>query len=140
MTFVDDADLRIAWRDGVSIGDAQIDAEHRLLIQRVNELNTGLVSQLGKAEILRRMHRLLDVAATHFANEERLLRDRGYPEAGHHCLAHETLIAELSDAMDKFADTPASLTGLARGLNISGALMEHLAREDMKYRDWFESA
>ena len=85
------------------------------MVQQVNELNAGLVAQLESAEILRLMHRLLDVAATHFANEERLLRDRGYPKAGEHRLVHETLIAELSDAVEKFADTPASLTRLAKG-------------------------
>jgi hemerythrin len=139
MTLVDDSDLQITWRDGLSIGDAKIDVEHRVLVQQVNELNAGLVAQLENAEILRLMHRLLDVAAAHFANEERLLRDRGYPQVGQHRLVHETLIEQLSDAMEKFADAPASLTRLARGLNISRALMEHLAYEDMKYRDWFES-
>ena len=139
MTTIDDSDLQIAWRDGLSVGDAKIDDEHRLLVQRVNELNTGLVAQLGRQEVLRLTRRLLDAAAAHFANEERLLRDRDYPDAEQHHLVHQALIAELFEAMDKFTDTPVSLTWLARGLNFSRALMDHLAHEDMKYRDWFES-
>jgi hemerythrin len=139
MTSIDDTGLEIAWRNGLSLGDAGIDFEHRLLVQRVNELNAGLVARLEAADILRLMHQLLDVAAAHFANEERLLRDRGYPEAEQHHLVHEALIADLIAAMDKFADTPVSLTWLARGLNIPRTLMEHLAHEDMKYRDWIQS-
>ena len=139
MTSIDESDLQIAWRDGLSVGDSTIDGEHRLLVRRVNELNSALVAQLGRPEILRLTRRLLDAAATHFANEERLLRDRGYPEAEQHHLVHEALIADLFEAMDKFTDTPVSLTWLVMGLKFSRALMEHLAHEDMKYRDWFQS-
>ncbi len=139
MTTADETDLEIAWREGLSAGDAQIDREHKQLIGRVNDVIAGLAAEIGQEEILRLMQRLLDTAIAHFTSEERLLRDRGYPDSEQHHVIHERLAAEFYAAMDNFADTPTNLASLAKGLHMSRVLMEHLAREDMKYRDWFHS-
>ena len=139
MTSARAANIRIKWHDGLSVGDARIDREHKKLIRQVNDLNAGLVAQLRREEILRLMQQVLDTAAAHFASEERLLRDNDYPEAEQHHRMHEKLTADFYSAMDNFASTTTSLTWLVKGLSISHALMEHLAREDMKYRDFIHS-
>jgi hemerythrin-like metal-binding protein len=139
MTSTHEPNTLLQWHEGLSVGDAKIDGEHKNLIQRVNDLNTGLVAQASREEILRLIQRVLDTATSHFASEEQLLRDRGYPNADQHRRIHERITAEFYGAMDDFASTPSDLTWLIKGLNISRALMEHLAREDMKYRDFFFS-
>ena len=140
MTSVRATNFRIEWHEGLSVGDARIDREHKKLIQRVNDLNAGLVAQRGREEILRLMQRVLDTATAHFASEERVLRDHEYPATEQHQRKHEKLTADFYSAMDNFANTSTNLTWLVKGLNISRALMEHLAREDMKYRDFFYSS
>ena len=137
MTSAQFTDLRLEWNEGLSVGDATIDHEHKKLIERVNDVNAALMSEADKDEVLRLMRRLLDTATTHFANEERLLHERGYPEVDRHHIVHERLIAEFYVAMNGFANTPFNTYWLVQGLTISHGMLEHLAREDMKYRDHF---
>ena len=130
---------RIEWRDGLSVSNTRIDDHHKELIARVNDLNSGLVAQAGQEKVLQLMQRLLDVVGTHFAAEEVMLRDCNYPGLDSHVAAHARLTAEFRGAMDNFARSPVSLTWLAKGLLISRALMEHLAKDDMLYRDFMAS-
>src|SRR5664279_3861688 len=130
-------DPQLEWSEGLSVGEAKIDHEHRKLIERINDVNAALVAEADKDEVLRLMRRLRDTATAHFANEERLLRERGYPEVGRLHLVHERLIADFYSAMDGFANTPFNAYWLVQGLTISHGLLEHLAREDMQYRDHF---
>jgi len=136
MTTADEPDLRIAWREGLSVGNAEIDGEHMDLIRRVNNLNAALVAQAGQEEILHLMQRLLDAAKAHFAREELLMHASRYPEVEQHRLIHARLTADFAGAMDNFVGTTSTLTWLAKGLLISSSLMEHLGKEDMKYRDF----
>jgi hypothetical protein len=52
MTTTDASETQLAWLDGLSVGDAAIDEEHRNLIARVNDLNAGLVAEVGPEEAL----------------------------------------------------------------------------------------
>lgn len=130
---------QLAWRDGLSVHNAEVDRDHKELIARVNDLNAALVAQSGRAEVLRLMQILLDSATRHFEREEALLCERGYPGVERHRQSHVRLIAEFRAAMENFAVSKVNLTWLAKGLLISHALMEHLAKDDMVYRDFLRS-
>jgi hemerythrin len=130
---------QLGWHDGLAVGDAQIDRAHKELIERVNGLNAALVAQSGRDDVLRQMEELLAFAAAHFAREEALLEHHGYPELERHRQAHARLLAGFRDALDNFSASNVSLTRLAKGLLISHSMMEHLAKDDMLFRDFLRA-
>ena len=77
------------WSDDLAIGVEPVDAQHRLLYEKVAELREAM-----RANALDRVPAILGFleayALRHFAAEERLMEDRGYPGlAGHRALHDE---------------------------------------------------
>jgi len=71
---------RLDWDESLSVGIPDIDAEHRYFSHLINELNEATVGRLALAEIKSRMQAILDDAAAHFAHEEALSAEWGYPD------------------------------------------------------------
>jgi hemerythrin len=129
----------VAWNDFLSTGVPQMDAEHRSFIMRVNELNRAIVEAGDKAAVRQAMDSMLVEAASHFRHEEELLADAGYAEAAAHAAKHAALAAKFDRARQEFEAAEFSFVWAAKGLHIKQLLVEHLLREDLKYRDFLQS-
>jgi len=73
----------IRWDPGHSVGIEQIDANHRWLVNLINELYDNLLNGGGES-IEDIAGRLVEYVDEHFALEQRLMRDSGYPGAQEH--------------------------------------------------------
>ncbi len=127
---------RLDWDESLSVCIPEIDSEHRRFIRLVNDLNEAIVNRLGRTEIQKRMQRILDDAAEHFAHEETLFRKWHYPNAEEHAMKHAAVTEALNDIMGQFNRDGSEYGWVAAGLKVKDALIEHLLREDMKYRDY----
>ena len=127
---------RLEWNDALSMGIPEIDVEHRHFIKLVNELNEAIIARMDLAEIKRRMQAILDDAAAHFAHEEALFGEWGYPAAGEHAKKHALITQALRKIMGKFERDDIEYEWIEAGLAIKKVLIEHLLTEDMKYRDF----
>jgi len=83
------------WNSDVELGHAQIDDEHKRLFALAETVVEAFSStaEPGPREALLRA--LIDFAREHFAHEEALMRDSGYPDAQAHAKFHASLLAEL---------------------------------------------
>lgn len=126
----------ISWNDNLNVGVPAIDEVHRQFVARVNDLNKAIVAGEEKAEIERLLDLMLMEAAHHFWDEQQLLARWKYPQLAEHTAKHAQLMAELNHVMQEFQQADLSFTWALKGLHLKQLLVDHLLREDMKYRDF----
>ena len=124
---------KIEWSDALSMSNPQIDAEHKHFFALVNKLNRAINDRRDKAEIERIMNLILEDAVAHFAHEEQLLAERGYPRAQEHARLHAELINTFQQALKKIQQTEFSRMWIYTGLGIKTRLVEHVLIEDARY-------
>lgn len=90
---------RLEWKDELSVCIPEIDAEHQHFIQLINELNEAIIARMDMGEIKRHMRSILDDAVAHFAHEEVLFKEWGYPEAEEHANKHAQAVLALGEIM-----------------------------------------
>jgi len=127
---------RLDWSESLSMRIPEIDAEHRHFIGLVNELNEAIIERMDNKEIQRRMRAVLDDATMHFAHEEALLKEWGYPEAEEHAQQHAQISAFLNEIMKSVDRGRIEHGWLEAGLEMKRVLVKHLLNDDMKYRDY----
>lgn len=94
----------LEWKDSFSVGVAAVDHEHQELIELVNKLHDALVSRQTPDAVLAAFGDLLRSISSHFALEERFMREHGYDQLAEHKSDHEGLLDELRDIMDDYRD------------------------------------
>ncbi|HLN24071.1 MAG TPA: hemerythrin domain-containing protein [Patescibacteria group bacterium] len=83
--------MPLEWRDAMGIGHATIDADHKHLIDIINQFEAS--PDLAHAEKAARD--LLQHAHNHFGREEQIQKDSGYPLCTLHRIEHEELLIKL---------------------------------------------
>ena len=131
------SEWQIKWTDSLSVGIPEIDAEHRLFIARVNDVNRAIVNLENKGIVERLMELMLIEAARHFRNEIQLLKARQFPDTAEHVKKHDQLSDRLDCLIDDFRQDDPSFLWAMKGLRIKQLLVEHLLQEDMKFKEYF---
>jgi hemerythrin len=94
----------IQWRDEFSVGVAAVDHEHRQLIELINTLNDNAQAGHDRDQVVRWLGEIFTQVSAHFALEEKIMRDSAYDGYAEHKRAHEDLLDELRDIMDRVED------------------------------------
>jgi len=100
----------IPWQDSFDTGIADIDDQHRVLINTLNEANTKLRTEARPEEIDQLLKDLLAYAIYHFETEEMLMQEYDYaggdPEmAGLHVAQHRDFAATAARLREQFLST-----------------------------------
>jgi len=118
------------WRPDLSTGIPEVDGQHRELLAQIAALGhaarTGDVAHA--ADVLAYLERY---AAEHFATEERIMRDLGYPQLEPHRALHEAFSAQMAarkEAHGRERSPVALLVDLARWME--AWLSEHVLGAD----------
>jgi len=123
--------MELKWDKHLSVGVAEIDQQHKLLIDKFNAFMSACREERGNDEVFR-LFSFLDVyAVTHFADEERLMQRIGYPDYNKHREKH----AEFKKAVISFRERlknegPTQELTTSAGLLITGWLIEHISGMD----------
>jgi hemerythrin-like metal-binding protein len=94
----------ITWKEEFSVGDAEVDFEHRELIELINSLHESARSGAGQEVVIEALGEIYALIASHFALEEKMMRVSRYPSYPEHKEDHETLLDDLRDIMDEVED------------------------------------
>lgn len=94
----------ITWKEEFSVGVAEVDFEHRELIELINSLHGSTRSGAGRDAVIESLGEIFAQIASHFALEEKMMRASLYPGFLEHKQDHETLLDELRDIMDEVED------------------------------------
>ena len=88
----------LVWNDELVTGVTEIDEQHRILVNSINEVNTRLSNTTVNAEILEKITQdLLSYALYHFETEESLMKEFNYAEKhGEDSVVHQRQHREFS--------------------------------------------
>jgi hemerythrin len=90
----------IEWKPGFSVGNAAVDHEHRELIDLINNVHAGIQVGASRDRLAAGLGEIYAQISAHFALEEKIMRDAGYPDFEPHKQDHEILLDQLADIID----------------------------------------
>lgn len=117
------------WRTTLEVGHAKIDAEHRSLVDALNNLHLAMKQGKGKDEIEKTLLFLKDYTVAHFAGEERLMIAHRYPETQRHCAIHADLVKEVGTLIANYQSGKILLTSAVFSF-LEDWLTKHIQGED----------
>lgn len=121
------------WSQDYCIGVRLIDNDHKELVELVNGLHDQIEASGTKAEIAAALGFLARYVKEHFAREEALLAEYGYPELAAHRAVHHKMTAKIHAAQKVFAADPAWLDPQKLLLFLREWLVHHILGTDKKY-------
>lgn len=90
----------IEWRKEFETGIADVDHEHRELVDLINELHEAVRVDADRDTISNFLGEVFARISAHFALEETVMRKHRYDEYEAHKAEHEKLLDEIRDIMD----------------------------------------
>ena len=90
----------IEWRPEYETGVAEVDHEHRVLVDLINALHGELAANSSKAVVRSFLGEVFAKISAHFALEETVMRKHRYDEYAAHKADHEKLLDDIRDIMD----------------------------------------
>jgi hemerythrin len=121
-----------AWRDDYSVKVPSIDVQHHKLVDMLNGLHDGMVSGTSRERLAPLLGGLIEYTATHFAHEEELFAQYGYPDSAKHTQEHQDLVKKVLDFKGKFDKGSSSLT-MELMMFLKNWLLEHILGSDKAY-------
>jgi hemerythrin len=98
----------LQWKPAYTLGVPSVDHEHRELIKLINDVYSHLDNNSAPDRIEACLEDIYAGISSHFALEERHMREAEYGEYRAHKDEHEELLDQLRDMMDGFIDDPES--------------------------------
>ena len=98
----------LQWKSDYSLGIPSVDHEHRELIGMINTAYGFMDKDADQAVIESCLEDIYAGIASHFALEERHMREARYEEYQAHKDEHEDLLDQLMELVDEFVDHPDS--------------------------------
>ncbi|MCC8998379.1 MAG: bacteriohemerythrin [Candidatus Contendobacter sp.] len=126
----------VEWSNELSVGIEEIDAQHQILVDLLNEVHEAIQQRQGVEVTRDIVQRLNEYTRVHFAVEESLMRILHYPDYERHKEEHEKLIRQLHEFSDKLEAGKASISfDLAHFLRTW--LTKHIMEGDKRYTTHF---
>lgn len=122
--------MAITWTSELDTGIAVIDQQHRRIVDYINQLEHAQL----RADLKLVGHvidELVDYTISHFAFEESLQEEAGYPFLKPHQKVHELFVRRVSDYQQRFAAGENIAEELITLL--SSWLINHIKRDDADY-------
>jgi hemerythrin len=129
----------IAWTEDLETGHADIDNQHKQLVETINSLLNAYMNSKGHDEIKRTMKFMVNYASEHFSQEEELQKQSEYPGYEKHKLIHDQFRKIANGAYkDLLQDGPTEeFYGLL--FRTFNGIREHLKGEDLTFVTYLKS-
>ncbi|HEX9078285.1 MAG TPA: bacteriohemerythrin [Desulfuromonadaceae bacterium] len=128
---VSDSAGLIEWNNSYSVNVGLMDQEHRRLVELINGLSEAMRSGHGRESVGSILDELTDYVRTHLSDEERLMREAGYPGYEAQRRAHERLVGQVMEIREKFRN------GTVLSIEVMGFLkrwlIDHIQGMDKHY-------
>lgn len=126
----------VEWSNELSVGIEEIDAQHKVLVDLLNQIHEAIQQRQGAEITGEIIERLREYTRIHFAVEESLMRILHYPEYERHKEEHDRLIDQLNGFRDKLESGKSSISfELAHFLKVW--LTKHIMEADKRYTPYF---
>jgi len=131
--------IDLTWSDKFSTDIVSIDRQHQQLLFLSQNLLSALSNDgASLAEKQAAFQDLADNVLAHFAYEERIMRNIGYPNFEQHIVEHNDIRAEIKEMMDDVmhGDSVDDWKGLVSMVQVW--VLRHIAASDTPIRDFIQ--
>ena len=87
----------VQWTPRMELGISDIDQQHRLLVDYINDLHSAMSNNRSAPEMLEILHKLHDYTSTHFRDEEKHFVHTEYPSVKDHLRTHREFEAKVDE-------------------------------------------
>ena len=127
----------INWNDSYATNIKSFDREHQHLVKLLNQLHQAMSEGKGQEVMGKILDDLISYTATHFAHEERVLKQHGYADFDAHKAQHEALKEQVSTLQQDFKAGRTMIS--VKVLNfLKQWLTEHIMGSDMDYSEFLQ--
>lgn len=123
--------MRISWSKDLEIGIDVIDSQHRRIVEYINELDMARRASEPHEAVGHVLDELVDYTLSHFAFEESLMEEAGYPFSNAHRKVHRLFARRVSDYVQKHKmgkDISVELLN-----TLENWLLNHIRHDDRDY-------
>ncbi|MDP7287788.1 MAG: bacteriohemerythrin [Phycisphaerae bacterium] len=128
---------QIVWTEEFSVGVEKLDEQHKILIGMINKLIRDPQAATRSETVSDVLGEMTNYALEHFAFEENLMAEHGYPQSKGHVKEHRAF----QETTSKFCTaTAVDVLGVPEMLleHLSEWLVHHILEIDMAYRPFFQ--
>lgn len=93
---------RIEWKNEYATGVELVDQQHRHLVEIINKFEDALQKGRGSRQMNEILNDLVGYTQEHFATEERLMEEAGYPQLKLHQSQHRQLLQKVERLQFEF--------------------------------------
>ncbi len=125
---------KIEWHAGLETELQMIDREHQDLVELLNRLIDLLTGGASHEQWLPLLDELVQHVADHFAHEEKVMENVGYPGTLEHRTHHRQLLQEVGQFRDQLTADGEIRDTLATVRFLKFWVLKHVVQEDMKIK------
>lgn len=96
----------LAWNEQFNLGMPSVDAQHRCLVDMLNQLDEAVAIGDEPQTVLDLIAALVDYTVYHFGHEEELMRNAGYEQYDKHKRQHEQFVEKVAAEQQKAIQDP----------------------------------
>ncbi len=127
----------IEWRKDFETGFPGIDFEHQTLIESINDLHSRIDQSRGNVSgAIRHLSEIHVLVESHFALEERIMREEGFSRFKEHKADHSILLDEILDIMDTLSSGDDIDLDTALGQRVRDWFTTHFSTFDRDFHAW----
>ncbi len=124
--------VHIQWKERYNIDYKEIDAQHKVLLDLLNEL-IDLAGGSGNPELITSIfHRLFEYVVTHFSTEEKYMKTCRYPHLVSHEAEHASFIQRMLELNSTFNPEDPNLLNETLEF-IKNWYIDHIMKSDLDY-------
>lgn len=128
----------VEWNQSLRVEIQLFDEQHQQLVAMVNRLHQAIKDGQATDLLDEILTGLLDYTRVHFAEEEMLMEQYGYPDYQRHKQAHTDLVRQVEDVYAQFKSGK-QLQPINVMQFLVNWLTNHIKGEDKKYTGFFKS-
>lgn len=121
------------WEDRMSVGVREIDAEHRHLVDMLNELFYAMKQGAGQAKLGEILNGLIAYTDAHFRHEEFLFEKTGYPDMEMHIKEHNNLRKQVMEIQNRYTSGEQETLTIETLTFLKSWLINHTTGSDKKF-------
>jgi hemerythrin len=131
---------KIEWSDSLSIGVELIDEQHKMLIQKLNDLSKALENRQGEVETVKALEFMVDYTDFHFSAEEELMAEQNYPGLEYQKKQHAEFKGHLNQLIEDYREEgPTKELVTSVNVLLINWLIKHIHGVDLKLGEFLKS-
>lgn len=139
-TPIEELKKHFGWKEIYSVGDEDIDKEHKKLFDIAQEaMDETAIKNERDTKIKAVLINLYDYMKTHFKHEEELMKEADYPQLQEHADIHNKIIESINTFVKQLPTMRIEIfeKELIRIIDI--VLIQHIIQEDRKIINWVKA-